>query len=94
MSRDFPGKPPIDCLLWRDDDGILRGIVNHYPVDYPPYEKAGNVNIWVDPTCRRTGIASQLWAEAVKRWNVRFQEQRFTQDGVAFARAVRRGSTT
>jgi hypothetical protein len=29
--------------------GILTGILYYYPADIPPPEKAGNVNIFVDP---------------------------------------------
>lgn len=83
------GRPrPIDCLLyWDKVGGKLRivGILNHYPVDYPPWEKAGNVNLWVRRTHQRRGIGTALWEEAVRRWSVTLEGQRFTDSGAALA---------
>lgn len=108
VSDSFPDKPPIDCLLyWQEKpggqmgrDGQRRaklrivGILNHYPDDYPPYEKAGNVNVWVRKAQQRQGIATALWEEAVRRWNVRLDDQRFTESGSRLAAALdRRGAT-
>lgn len=51
----FPGKSEefsdevIDCLLARDDDGKLVGILNYYGKDFPPYQKAGDVNVFINP---------------------------------------------
>ena len=86
VSAVHPGKPPIDCLLWRDRDRRVQGILNSYPVDYPPLEAAGNVNLWVNPQHQREGIGTRLWVEAQDRWGVRLQQHRFTADGAALAR--------
>lgn len=77
--------PPVDCLLYYDEQGWLRGILNHYPVDYPPHEQAGNVNVFVDPARRRRGIGTALVTEAFRRWGVVLAEQRFTVAGAALA---------
>jgi len=61
----------VDCLLYRDENGELVGIFNHYPADFPPYEKEGNANIWVRPDRRRKGIANELYLEALTRWEPR-----------------------
>lgn len=88
----FAGEIPsinytVDCLLYRDSEGHLLGILNHYPKDQPPWEKAGNVNIWVHPDAKRRGIGTALLAEADRRWSINLDQQRFTPEGAAFANA-------
>lgn len=73
----------VDCLLWRDDSGILKGIVYHYPQDLP-LEKKGNMNVFISPDSKRQGIASRLVAEAIKRYNVDLRQQRYSEEGAAF----------
>jgi GNAT superfamily N-acetyltransferase len=76
----------VDCLLYRDENGDLVGILNHYPVDFPPYEREGDENIWVHPSRRRQGIATALLLEARVRWR-RFQRAdnlKVTGSGVQF----------
>ena len=73
----------VDCLLWRDEKGILKGIVYHYPQDLP-LEKKGNVNIFISPDSKRKGIASTLLSEAIKRYNVDLRQQRYSAEGAAF----------
>jgi hypothetical protein len=58
----------VDCLLYRDETGELVGILNHYPTDFPPYERQGGRNIWVHPGRRRQGIGTALTLEG----NIRF----------------------
>ncbi len=76
------GSWPIDCLLYRGSSGNLFGILNPYPVDCPPYEKAGNINFWVRPDQRRRGIGTKLILEARSRWEIRGSGQRFTTVGL------------
>lgn len=77
------GKPPVDCLLWRDEQGLVRGILNHYPVDYPPHEKAGNVNLYVHPDWGRRGIATALMHEGERRYGLtRWDQQRYSPAGL------------
>lgn len=85
----FAGEIPeinytVDCLLYRER-GILVGILNHYPADQLPWEKAGNVNVWVHPDYQRRGIGTALVAEAVTRWGINFDQQRYTEQGAALA---------
>jgi GNAT superfamily N-acetyltransferase len=87
----FPGPTPhgvVDCLLWRDTAGHLRGILNHYPFNAPHLEQKGNVNVWVQPGWQRRGIATALVQEAQARWGVNFAQQRFTTAGAALADAL------
>lgn len=84
FSPGFPTEP-IDCLLYYSPAGQLLGILNHYQQDMPPYEKAGNVNLWVHPDAQRMGIGTQLIAEADRRFGIRWEQQRFTEEGRALA---------
>ena len=82
----------VDCLLYRDESGDLVGILNHYPVDVPPFQSAHDINIWVRPDRRRRGIASTLLLEAFFRWGP-FPpggEPRLTQSGVDFVSGLTR----
>lgn len=86
----------VDCLLYRDKSGKVRGILNHYPktvgiLGTGDYEKKGNVNIFIDPRFKRQGIATKLLAEAERRWTINFQQQRYTLEGEAFIKAYLRG---
>lgn len=89
------GKPVIDCLLWRDEAGLVRGILNYYSVDFPPYEKAGNVLVLVDPEWRRQGIAHDLVVTAFDRWQIDPTQQKYSSEGRALIAALlqRRGYT-
>lgn len=82
----------VDCLLWRDDDGIVRGILNHYGMDGSLLEARGNVNIWVDPAWKRRGIATALITEAVRRWDIDPAQQRYTPEGSALVTALLQGA--
>jgi GNAT superfamily N-acetyltransferase len=87
---DIPGYGTdlhVDCLLMRNRFGALIGILNHYPTDFP-LEEAGNVLVLVHPSYRRQNVGRELWAEAVKRWNVTFDGQKFSVEGAAFANAI------
>ncbi|MCU1592139.1 MAG: hypothetical protein JWP11_3395 [Frankiales bacterium] len=84
FAGEVPGGLPVDCLLWRDEDGALRGILNHYPQDYG-LEKAGNVNLWVQPGYYGRGIATALALEVRRRWpDLDRQQQRYTEAGARF----------
>ncbi|SRR6266540_5451457 len=77
----------VDCLLWRGEDGTLLGILYYYPNDVPLYERAGNVNILVDPDRRREGIGTRLLAEAYRRWLLDFDTQDYTSAGLGLVTA-------
>jgi ribosomal protein S18 acetylase RimI-like enzyme len=77
-----PGISVVDCLLYRDEDGLLVGILNHYDGKIP-LEAADAVNLWVRPDRQRQGIGKMMTREAMKRWpGVRLENQRYTRIGV------------
>jgi GNAT superfamily N-acetyltransferase len=76
---------PVDCLLWRDENGLLRGILNHYPIDYPPFERAGNVNLWVDPEWQKRGIGTDLVKKCIELYGpLKVEQQKYSRDGAEF----------
>lgn len=74
----------VDCLLYRDADGRVVGILNHYPFE-TPWEKVGNVNIWIHPERQRQGVGSALVLEAMSRYGIDFEQQRYTYAGARLA---------
>jgi GNAT superfamily N-acetyltransferase len=80
----------VDCLLYRDEAGELVGILNHYPMDFPPHEREGDENIWVHPGRRRQGIGSTLLLEARFRWGRRPSagEPKLTESGLQFVKSL------
>lgn len=78
------GRHPVECLLYYDNARRLRGILNFYPQDVPPWEKKDNVNVFVDPETRRQGIATRLIRAALERWpHLNADQQRYTPEGLA-----------
>lgn len=73
---------PVDCLLYRGDDGALLGVLNHYPQDMPPYEEKGNVLVLVHPEHRREGIGMALMLEAIDRWELDPAGQKYSRKGM------------
>jgi hypothetical protein len=79
----------VDCLLSRNDDGELVGILNRYPADFPPYEQAGAINVWVHPYHQRKGIATDLLYECALRWPMP-QDAKLTEAGVRWVKSMDR----
>ena len=83
----FPDDHPfagaqVWTLLYRNRKGRVVGILNYYPQDFPPFEKAGNVNVRVHPRRQRRGIGSALVREAHARgWPLDPYRQRYTTAG-------------
>lgn len=81
------GLMPVLCLCWRDEAGLLRGVLNYYQQD-SPWEKKGNANTFVDPEWERRGIGTTLLLEAIKRWQIDLHRQRYTNQGAPFVRRL------
>lgn len=79
---------PIDCWLWRDDEGILRGILNYYPQGSPIAianpERPGDFMVIVEKGWQRRGIATALMDACRQRWDVNFRQQHYTYPGAYF----------
>ena len=80
----------VDALLFRDAKGEILGILNHYPQNMPaeipggPSERKGNVNIFINPKNKKSGIGTALLKEAVERFDVDLNRQRYSREGAAF----------
>lgn len=77
----------VDCLIYRNEKGHVRGILNRYRSDNQ-WERRNNVNVWVHPRHQGQGIGTALWEEAVRRWGVKLEGQRFTKAGARFAQRL------
>lgn len=84
---------PIHCLLYRNRKGVAIGILYYYERDMPPLERAGNVNVYVRPDRQRRGIGSALIAECRQRFDIDFEQQEYTAEGLAFVHSIT-GSNT
>lgn len=79
LAEMFPrkGKPGItykrpSCLLYREANGSLAG--------YLSYIK-GHLEVLVNPARQGRGIGTKLLTAAVERWEIDFQQQRYTASG-------------
>lgn len=81
---------PVDCVTWRNRHGHVVGILYHYPTD-SLLEKAGNVNVWVRSDSKHQGVGRRLIEAASEWWDINFEQQRYTPEGQAFAKALLKG---
>jgi GNAT superfamily N-acetyltransferase len=80
----------VDCLLYRDEDGSLVGIFNHYNAGNP-LQAEGSANLWVRPDRQRQGIATALLRRADELWDL-FDQASYTPEGNAWIEGlVRQG---
>lgn len=83
----------VDALLFRDDNGRIRGILNHYPFELidpenPSIrEKQGNINIFIDPLYKNKQVGTKLLNEAMTRYDVDLNQQDYSTEGAAFINA-------
>jgi GNAT superfamily N-acetyltransferase len=80
------GSVMVHCITWRKMSGDLIGILYYYPVDNP-WEKAGNVNLYIDPKHRRQGIGTKLLDYAFTQWKIKIEQQRYSLGGAYFIKA-------
>ena len=83
---DLPSGLWVDCLVYRDNNGKARAVLNHFPVDTPPWEQRGNILILVAQEWRRRGIGTALLKEALTRWDIPLERQKSTKDGARFVK--------
>lgn len=83
----------VDALLFRDDNGRVRGILNHYPFDLidpenpSVREERGNINIFIDPLYKNKRVGTALLDEAISRYDVDLNKQNYSTEGAAFINA-------
>ncbi len=83
----------VDALLFRDDNGRVRGILNHYPFELidpenPSVgEKQGNINIFIDPLYKNKQVGTKLLNEAMARYDIDLNQQDYSTEGAAFINA-------
>jgi GNAT superfamily N-acetyltransferase len=85
-QHDFAGSV-VDCLLYRDSEGLLVGILNHFN-EGNPLEKPGAINLWVKPDHQRQGIATALLRDAWHRWTLTNEPLTYTPEGDAWVRGM------
>lgn len=93
MEGPIGGGRIVHCLLFRNERGHVRGILNYFDDQFidGEWQKPGDVNIWIHPKSHGQGIGTALWKEAVRRWNVRLETQdKMTPAGAKFAEALMR----
>jgi len=79
----------IDALLYKNKYGEIIGILNHYPFDFEPYEKKGNINVMVAPHEQGKGIGLKLIKEALKRYpDIDLYQQHWTPQGQSLLRKI------
>lgn len=82
----------VDCLLYRDDDGLLVGILAHYN-ENNPLQLPDSVNLLVKPDYQRQGVGKALAREATTIWprilKVKgTKHQHWTSESIAWADAL------
>lgn len=83
----FGSEAVSEALLFYAPDGTLAGLFFYFPKDIwvpdisRPIERAGNFTVIVAPGHRRRGVGTRLLREALKRWNIDFEQQKYTEAG-------------
>lgn len=79
----------VDALLYKNKYGQIIGILNHYPFDFPPYEKKGNINVMVAPKEQGKGIGLKLVKEALNRYpDIDLYQQEWTPQGQSLLKQI------
>ena len=81
----------VDCLTYRDPNGMLFGILYHYN-ENNPFQAPDTITILVDPDRQREGAGTALLREATTRWagieEKGFANQTWTPESMAFVDAL------
>jgi len=86
FSDDFPGCV-ADCLVYRNEQGRAVAVLNHYPQDVGP-EKKGNICFFVDPKMQGKGLGKMMVLEAMKRFDIKLENQEWTPSGFRVLRSI------
>lgn len=64
-------------LVYRDEEGILKGLLNYYPNGIFARNKPGEVELLVHPDARRQGIGMKVLKEGIRLWDIQARKQRY-----------------
>lgn len=81
----------VDCLTYRDANGVLIGILYHYN-ENNPFQEPDSLTFMVNPDRQREGAGTALLGDAVRRWpgiqEKGYGHQTWTPDSQAFIDAL------
>jgi len=81
LKTEFESGACLESLLFRDQKGMLLGIMDYFSSDGIPNEVKGNVNVVVHPDFQNKGIGSSLWVAGMKKWQIDLNQQLYTPLG-------------
>ena len=81
----------VDCLTYRDANGVLIGLLFHYN-ENNPFQEPDSLTFMVNPDRQREGAGTALLGEAVSRWpgiqEKGYGHQTWTPESMAFIDAL------
>lgn len=91
LNKGKSGETVVACLLSRDGDGKLIGILNRY-YENNPHQAPNTGNLWVNPNNQHQGVATGLLKEAARLWfgEGTLDEQTFTREGWSWVESLMR----
>jgi GNAT superfamily N-acetyltransferase len=82
----------VDCVLYRDNAGLLVGILFRFPKairdDIGLVASAGELSLVVKPDHCRQGIGTALLKEAASRWDIHWANQSYSAGGLELIKSV------
>ena len=69
----------VQTLVYRDEEGFLKGVLYHYPQGFAHMKKPGEVELMVHPDSRRQGIGMKLLKEGIRLWDIQAKKQRYNE---------------
>ena len=72
----------VESFTFRNQLGILLGVIDFYLGNTIPMEKEGNCNILVHPDFMNKGIGKKLLEKGDAIWKIDFSQQKLTPSGL------------
>lgn len=76
-------KKSTHTITYRDEEGVLLGVLWFYPKGNLPAKNPGEVEVVVHPDHRRHGIGMLLIKEAIRLWDIQAKKQRYNPASAA-----------